>query len=157
MAPKCTICHHKRRNEIDEAITSGVSNRTVATQYGVSISAVQRHRSHIPKALSEAKQAEELTRSDDLLAQLERALKIAWTVVNSCLETGDNKTVLAGVKEIRESIKFLCEIAAELAKRKEQEQTADAENINSEYDFSLLTDDELLTMTQLYDKCRRGA
>lgn len=156
MAPKCTICHHKQRESIDVDITSGVSNRTIATQYGVSISAVQRHRSHIPKALAEAKQAEDLARSDDLLEQLERALKIAWTVVNSCLEAGDNRTVLQGVKEIRESIKFLCEIAAEIAKRKDQEQTADAETITSEYDFSLLTDDELLTMTQLYDKCRRA-
>ena len=156
MAPKCTICHHKQRESIDVDITSGVSNRTIATQYGVSISAVQRHRSHIPKALAEAKQAEDITRSDDLLEQLERALKIAWTVVNSCLADGDNRTVLQGVKEIRESIKFLCEIAAEIAKRKDQEQTADAETITSEYDFSLLTDDELLTMTQLYDKCRRA-
>jgi len=156
MAPKCTICHHKQRESIDVDITSGVSNRTIATQYGVSISAVQRHRSHIPKALAEAKQAEDLARSDDLLEQLERALKIAWTVVNSCLADGDNRTVLQGVKEIRESIKFLCEIAAEIAKRKDQEQTADAETITSEYDFSLLTDDELLTMTQLYDKCRRA-
>ena len=156
MAPKCTICHHKQRESIDVDITSGVSNRTIATQYGVSISAVQRHRSHIPKALAEAKQAEDITRSDDLLEQLERALKIAWTVVNSCLADGDNRTVLQGVKEIRESIKFLCEIAAEIAKRKEMEQTADAETITSEYDFSLLTDDELLTMTQLYDKCRRA-
>jgi len=156
MAPKCTICHHKQRESIDVDITSGVSNRTIATQYGVSISAVQRHRSHIPKALAEAKQAEDISRSDDLLEQLEQALKISWTVVNSCLADGDNRTVLQGVKEIRESIKFLCEIAAEIAKRKDQEQTADAETITSEYDFSLLTDDELLTMTQLYDKCRRA-
>jgi delta 1-pyrroline-5-carboxylate dehydrogenase len=156
MAPKCTICHHKQRESIDVDITSGVSNRTIATQYGVSISAVQRHRSHIPKALAEAKRAEDLARSDDLLEQLERALKIAWTVVNSCLEAGDNRTVLQGVKEIRESIKFLCEIATEIAKRKNPEQTADAETITSEYDFSLLTDDELLTMTQMYDKCRRA-
>lgn len=156
MAGKCTICHHKKRKDIDEAILSGSPIRIIADRYGVSLGAINRHRAHIPVALSEAKQAEDLARSDDLLEQLERALKIAWTVVNSCLEAGDNRTVLQGVKEIRESIKFLCEIATEIAKRKNPEQTADAETITSEYDFSLLTDDELLTMTQMYDKCRRA-
>ena len=155
MAPKCTICHHKQRESIDVDITSGVSNRTIATQYGVSISAVQRHRSHIPKALSEAKQAKDITRSDDLLEQLEKALKISWTVVNSCLEAGDNRTVLQGVKEIRESIKFLCEIAAELAKRKEQEVSTEVKTNQDYYDFSLLDDDELLTLERILEKCAK--
>ncbi len=44
MEPKCSICTNQYRKPIDLAIASGTSVRKVATQYGITPAAVQRHK-----------------------------------------------------------------------------------------------------------------
>jgi hypothetical protein len=44
MAPKCSICHHERREEIDKALLADRSIRVVAEEYGAGRSALDRHR-----------------------------------------------------------------------------------------------------------------
>jgi hypothetical protein len=55
---KCRICTHVDRSAIDKAIVGGTSLRDIAGQFGVSRSAVDRHKGHITKALAEARKTE---------------------------------------------------------------------------------------------------
>ncbi len=77
--PRCTVCAHPERAAIDAAVLAGGSKRAVATQYGLSAEAVQRHKAHIPPALAKAHEAKEVARADSLLgmvrSQYDRALR----------------------------------------------------------------------------------
>ncbi|HQF16017.1 MAG TPA: hypothetical protein PLI05_02990 [Methanotrichaceae archaeon] len=54
--PKCSVCLSKHREKIDIAITSGASERSIAKRYGVSASAVHRHKAdgHVSKSIKSA-------------------------------------------------------------------------------------------------------
>lgn len=115
MARECSICIHPERERIDQMIVSGASNRSIAVQFSVNHNAVQRHRTnHLPKHLSTAKEAEMVSQADDLLSQMDRALQLSWTITDNCTRDGDNRTALAGLKEVRECLKVLLEVSGKL-------------------------------------------
>jgi len=96
--------HQPLQRWIDKALVDSRPYRAVARQYGVSDDAVLRHkRSHLPATLVAAKDAKELTRSDDLLSQMrdlnERTLKI----LARAEEAGDLKTSLAAIVRVRQT------------------------------------------------------
>jgi hypothetical protein len=50
----CTICAHQARAAIDDRLEAGQSLREISGQYGLSKSAVDRHRgSHLPATLAQ--------------------------------------------------------------------------------------------------------
>lgn len=122
MARECTICIHKMRGEIDSALLAGGSNRTVAAQYGVSISAVQRHRKHIPAALTQARKAEEVTRSDDLLQQAHDLLNQAQSITNEAWKAGDLRTAVSGIGQIKNVLELLMKVNLEMARVAEEKE-----------------------------------
>jgi hypothetical protein len=68
MSPICKICVHPKRKEIDKAIIKGATDRGIAKQYGgISDSGVNRHRSHVAKALVDAFERKQEKAGDELL------------------------------------------------------------------------------------------
>ena len=58
---RCTVCDYPERHGIDEALVSGAPYRSVAKRFGLSESAVYRHKSeHLPAHLLKAREAEEV-------------------------------------------------------------------------------------------------
>ena len=130
MSMTCSVCRHPERDEIDRAIVEGrLTTRGIADRYGLSKSAVQRHRSKCVRAalvraeeshgisrgraLSEAIQNVEV-RAARLLDGAERSLGVA-------LAEGDPKVVAASVraasaalKELRETLRFRAQVNGEL-------------------------------------------
>jgi transposase-like protein len=71
MPRRCTACDHPERHSIDEALVTGAPYRSVAKRFGLSESAVYRHKvEHLPAHLLRAREAEEVARADDLLEQV---------------------------------------------------------------------------------------
>jgi hypothetical protein len=61
MPRRCTVCDHPQRHSIDEALVTGAPYRSVAKRYGLSGSAVYRHKTeHLPAHLLKAKEVGEL-------------------------------------------------------------------------------------------------
>jgi hypothetical protein len=54
MDRRCTICTHPALTEIDRALQAGESLRSLAAQYGLSVSALSRHTKHLRQALAAA-------------------------------------------------------------------------------------------------------
>jgi hypothetical protein len=54
MDKRCTICTHPALREIDRALMAGGSLRSLAAQYGLSVSALSRHTKHLRRALDNA-------------------------------------------------------------------------------------------------------
>ena len=71
--PRCMICVHEARYDIDRAIVSGkYSNRVISRRFGVSADAVQRHRvKHLPKYLALTARARELVDREKTLGEIE--------------------------------------------------------------------------------------
>ena len=71
MPRRCTVCDHPQRHGIDEALVSGGSYRSVAKRFGLSESAVYRHKTeHLPVHLLKARDVQEVAQADDLLDQV---------------------------------------------------------------------------------------
>lgn len=118
MARPCAICTHKHRAEIDKALVEGMSFRNISRRYGMSIAAVSRHKAeHLPADILQAKQAGEVARADDLLAQI-RDLKDRAILILMQAERSKSYTIALGaIRETRQTLKLLGKISGELDER----------------------------------------
>jgi len=107
MARECTVCAHPDREDIDRMIVSGVSNRIIATQFDIGISAVQRHKAHIPVHLAKAKQAQEVTQADTLFSDLQFLKSKALSLLSQAEESQDLRAAASLIGQARQTIEVL--------------------------------------------------
>jgi hypothetical protein len=114
----CTVCAHPDVFEINERLVGmggKRSNRSIAKQYGVGHSAVQRHREHIPKLLLQASQAEEIAQADTLLQRVEELFTEARGVLEAAKGDEDYPIVLAGIDRAHKQLELLAKLQGQLA------------------------------------------
>jgi hypothetical protein len=118
MPRRCTVCDHSERHSIDEALVSGAPYRSVAKRYGLSESAVYRHKvDHLPAHLLKAREAEEAARADDLLEQVRNLQTHALDILECAEKAGDLRTALAAISQARGNLELLGKLAGELDER----------------------------------------
>src|SRR5829696_7179067 len=118
MPRRCTVCDHPERHSIDEALVSGASYRSVAKRFGLSESAVYRHKTeHLPAHLVKAKEAEEVAHADDLLEQVRNLQTRAMGILELAEKAGDLRTALAAISQARGNLELLGKLAGELDER----------------------------------------
>jgi hypothetical protein len=98
MAPKCSICQHKARHEIDKALAvDNASIRGIARQFRVSDDALSRHvkNGHLIAKIKQAVKAQEVADSDDLLKEINETEDLTKTIIKAAMnrkkKTTDNK------------------------------------------------------------------
>ena len=114
MPQTCSICIHDDREAIDRALVAGGTLREIAGRYGVSKSALDRHRDHIPPTVAKAREAEEVAEADRLLNVVRHLLGTALTTITQAEKAGELRTKLAAIREARETAKLLLEVYGEL-------------------------------------------
>src|SRR5215469_12381261 len=83
MPRTCTLCNHPRRDGIDRALLAGDSYRYIASQYGTSTGALQRHKAdHLRPALVKAYQAKENAGAEGFRTRLETT----WDVIQGAMD-----------------------------------------------------------------------
>ena len=118
MPRTCTVCSHPDRPAIDGALVAGDAFRHIASQFGTSTTALQRHKAdHLPAAVATAHEAEQVVQADDLLRQLRGLHSKAVSLLLAAERAGDLRTALAGVREARGCLELLLEIEGELDRR----------------------------------------
>src|SRR5215211_7129350 len=71
LRPRCLVCRHLRKREIDLALLAGESTRRIAERYGASHAGLSRHqRVCLPRNLFEARQANTFSDADFLLSKV---------------------------------------------------------------------------------------
>jgi hypothetical protein len=71
MPRKCSVCSNPNRAEIDKALVAGNGYRTLTDRYGLSKTALIRHKTdHLPASIVKAHEAEEVLQADSLLDRL---------------------------------------------------------------------------------------
>ena len=68
MPPKCTICAHKKREQIDRCVLRGESTRPIASQFNVGYKSLQRHinAGHVSEAVAIAEKENKVQQGLDL-------------------------------------------------------------------------------------------
>ena len=111
MATSCTICTHEQQKEIDHDLIGGAAVRDVAGRYGVSKSAVDRHRRHClaPRVANAVARHEEL--SQERLAAYAYGLlnAAAWGMVKAQQEE-DGFAHRAYLSESRKCVETLARL-----------------------------------------------
>lgn len=106
----CSLCSSPRRAEIDGALLAGVTHRIIANQFAVSVAGLSRHRPHIAQQLAVAELEIGLNTVQDVHRQLARTQSRLERLVQK-LEAGkDNRTTLAGFRELREGLKTIHDV-----------------------------------------------
>jgi transposase-like protein len=118
MPRRCTVCDHPKRHSIDEALVSGASYRSVAKRFGLSESAVFRHKKeHLPAQLLKAREVEEVAQADDLLDQVRHLQAHALGILDRAEKAGDLRTALGAISQARGNLELLGKLAGELDER----------------------------------------
>lgn len=118
MPPKCSVCTHPNRAEIDRALVAGEAFRKIAERSGTSSTALHRHKSeHLPKRLAKAAEAAEVADADDLLVQIKALRNRAISILQKAEQAGDYRTALMGIREARGCVETLLEVEGELDRR----------------------------------------
>jgi len=118
MPRTCTACSHPQRPEIDRALVEGATYRTIADRFGLSETALKRHKSdHLPGHVAKAQEAKQVADADDLLHQLKALRNRAIGILQKAETAGDYRTALAGIREARGCIETLMEVEGELDRR----------------------------------------
>jgi hypothetical protein len=99
-------------------LVSGAPYRSVAKRFGLSESAVYRHKTeHLPGHLLKAREVEEVAQADDLLEQVRNLQAHALDILERAEKTGDLRTVLAAISQARGNLELLGKLAGELDER----------------------------------------
>jgi hypothetical protein len=118
MPRRCTVCDHSEMHSIHEALVSGAPYRSVAKRFGLSESAVYRHKTeHLPAHLLKAKEVEEAAMADDLLDQVRNLQAHALDILERAEKAGDLRTALAAISQARGNLELLGKLAGELDER----------------------------------------
>lgn len=116
MPQPCSICTHPQREAINEALATGAPNRRVAAQYGVTESAIRRHKAsgHISKKLTKAAMAHERLDATKLLEIMEKLLGEAIQTLKDAKVSRDDRTRLAAINTAANLGRTLLEVTGEL-------------------------------------------
>ena len=115
MPRRCTICGHKSRAKIDQALVERQAFRNIAAQFRVSTSALVRHSDdHLPSALVKAQEAKEAADADALLAQIVGLRDEGLGVLEKAKEAENLHTVLNAIKVTQGTIELLAKLAGQL-------------------------------------------
>jgi hypothetical protein len=118
MPRRCTVCDHQERYGIDGALVTGAPYRSVAKRFGLSESAVYRHKTeHLPAHLLKAKEVEEVAQADELLEQVRYLQTHALGILERAEDAGDLRTALAAISQARGNLELLGKLAGELDER----------------------------------------
>ena len=118
MPRSCTICEHPDREAIDRSLVGDSSNLSVSSLFGVSESAVRRHKAnHLPAKLVMAQAAEEVAQADDLLQQVRDLQSRALAILGKAEAAGDLRTALGAIREARGNLELFAKLLGELDER----------------------------------------
>jgi hypothetical protein len=93
-------------------------HRSVAKRFGLSESAVYRHKNeHLPAHLLKAREVEEEARADELLDQVRNLQVHALDILERAEKAGDLRTALAAISQARGNLELLGKLAGELDDR----------------------------------------
>ncbi|HEY1387189.1 MAG TPA: hypothetical protein VGF38_01495 [Ktedonobacterales bacterium] len=117
MPRTCTVCSHSQRAQIDAALVSGTPYRDIAGRFQVSKTAVERHREHIPVAISKSQEAREEAQALDVVKQLQAINGATLAVLKEARASGNPDLALRAIDRIQRQIELQAKLLGDLDDR----------------------------------------
>jgi hypothetical protein len=120
MSARCTVCTHKKREEIDHFLVGDAESlRKLAKQYHLSTTSLHRHKTkHLPAVLAEGKAAQEVGFANDLLSKLDLLEEEAHSIKRSARRAKNLNVAISAIREIRGIIETYAKISGQLKEHK---------------------------------------
>jgi transposase-like protein len=116
MSRVCGICEHPSRSEIDVSLLEGGTLRDIAARFGVSKSALHRHKQHPPSPLVKAEtiqEVREVVSIGDKLASLEKETREILQEARGAIGK-DNRLALQALARLERQYEIRAKIEGEL-------------------------------------------
>lgn len=114
MAAVCTVCRHPDTEAISMDLLQGsMPMRDIAKRYGLSLSAVARHKKHIPAQLAVSTYAKKVAKADTVMERIQELDRRADEIYEKAKEE-DPALALKALKEIREAVALYAKMTGEL-------------------------------------------
>ena len=111
----CTVCSHKKANEINQALAAGSSYYELATLYDVSEKALSRHtKNHLPAHLVKSKQAEEVVQADTIIERLKNLSTETMVIFQELKKSKDFDLALKAIARLEKQEELRARLLGEL-------------------------------------------
>jgi hypothetical protein len=114
----CLACRHPQKNEIDCLIIAKTPFHTIASSYGLTKSALHRHRHHhMQRAFRKAAQRLEAAdgyNADSLFERLQTLSAATISILGKALHCENLSAAVSAVKQAREHLSFEAELLGQL-------------------------------------------
>jgi DNA-binding transcriptional ArsR family regulator len=118
MPRPCTVCTHRERLSIDQALVAGRSTYDLAAAYGLSPDALSRHfAAHVPEHLKKARQDGDTQQALDIVKQLKAINMATLTVLNDARLAGQPDLVLRAADRVQRQLELQAKLLGELDDR----------------------------------------
>lgn len=118
MAQPCKVCTHPEREQVDEALAAGLSDREGERRWGFSRAGVARHRkNHLSSAVQATAVEATKEAATTALARLEHLHRRVERVLTLAEREGKHTLVLQAAREMRQTAELLAKITGELDER----------------------------------------
>jgi hypothetical protein len=114
MARQCSICAHEKCESITLDILRGLPLRQVAVKYGLSTSAVHRHKGHISTTLTKYDDAKQVAEPGSIMKRIMELDSRADLIYREAIAAKDRNTALKALKELRELTTVYAKLAGEI-------------------------------------------
>ena len=91
--------------------------RDIAAKYDVSLSAVYRHKQHIPHQLAVSHEAQKVAKADSVIQRVTELDQRADDIYRQATEQNDPKLALQALKELRGVVELYAKLAGEISTR----------------------------------------
>jgi hypothetical protein len=117
--PKCRICNHDQRQEIEKALLRGHSHHAVSQQFAVSRGVVERHLRHVSDAVKHARELMEVEHGKSIFVQLRELGSQAQYLGVRAERAGDFRTALTALRELARILELEARLTGEFDEKPE--------------------------------------
>ncbi len=112
---RCKICRCENVQEVNKMLIDGEKLQTIAGKFGFHVSSLSRHKQHIPDKLRAIATFNELQEGASLLHKIEALLQRAEGLLDQAEDSGDMRTAISAVREVRAVLELFGKASGELA------------------------------------------
>lgn len=114
MSRICTACKHPQTEAISLELLQKVPMREIAKKYGLSLSAVARHKDHIPAQLAVSETAQKVAKADSVMDRVTELDSRAESIYQQAATGNDPELALKALKEMRSITELYAKLAGEI-------------------------------------------